>query len=729
MSKEPTGRNDSMSEPPDATESATDGAAPSTGLDTVASQAASGTREDSDGGAHGSAAALHTDTTTVASADGSGKTVDAATTGSSSSEASAKRSPESPGADESAKSVHVSSDPGTVSSGAAERTAGTESDADPSDVPADSKPAASPETPAEGEATATSDAPADVKAAAQSDAPTGSAKATTSSDVPATGKTPTSADKASEQNAAPAAESGTKLVKTAGTTAKESDSQPNSTTGALPPMTPVADRSGPPGAPPIPKWRRVSYPPAVVPAAAIAGVSAAVLIPWDRPGIGWVLAGVVAAGAVFVVDRRARGAVEQGESTDRSIRALLRRNPARLWWTALALALLAVGAVRAAGWLFVLCLLAAVFAGSLAVVPRRSVHGIWYDAIAVPLEATAAVLWVSEGSRRARDARKVRTWRAGLSVGATVALLAVFAPLLGSADATFGSMLNRLVPTVEPASLLRWTLVSGLVALGSFGAMYLLAGPPMSADSMPREKVSGRTVSRWEWALPVGALTALFAAFVAAQFAALFGGDDYVQKTAGLTYAQYARSGFWQLSIVTMLALAVILAVLRFADQDSARDRTWLRALLGSVTALSLLLVASALGRMWTYQQAYGFTVLRVLVEAFELWLGLMYVLVLAAVLRLRRAWLPRAALGTAFATLLVLALLNPERLVADRNIDRWTNGKTLDTDYLSTLSPDVVPALDRLPEPLRAEILEPIRDDLPEDTWQSWNLSRASAR
>ncbi|WP_084482815.1 DUF4153 domain-containing protein [Nocardia amikacinitolerans] len=491
-------------------------------------------------------------------------------------------------------------------------------------------------------------------------------------------------------------------------------------------MTPVADRSGPPGAPPIPKWRRVSYPPAVVPAAAIAGVSAAVLIPWDRPGIGWVLAAVVAAGAVFVVDRRARGAVE---STDRSIRALLRRNPVRLWWTGLALALLAVGAVRAAGWLFVLCVLAAVFAGSLAVVPRRSVHGIWYDAIAVPLEATAAVLWVSEGARRARDARTVRTWRAGLSVGATVALLAVFAPLLGSADATFGSMLNRLVPTVEPASLVRWTLVSGLVALGCFGAMYLLAGPPMSADAMPREKVSGRTVSRWEWALPVGALTALFAAFVAAQFAALFGGDDYVQKTAGLTYAQYARSGFWQLSIVTMLALAVILTVLRFADQDSARDRTWLRALLGSVTALSLVLVASALGRMWTYQQAYGFTVLRVLVEAFELWLGLMYVLVLAAVLRLRRAWLPRAALGTAFATLLVLALLNPERLVADRNIDRWTNGKTLDTDYLSTLSPDVVPALDRLPEPLRAEILEPIRDDLPEDTWQSWNLSRASAR
>ncbi|WP_431955746.1 DUF4153 domain-containing protein [Nocardia lijiangensis] len=492
-------------------------------------------------------------------------------------------------------------------------------------------------------------------------------------------------------------------------------------------MTLVLERFGPP---PVPRWRRVSYPPAVLPAAGVAGVAAAISIPWDRPGIGWVLAGVIAAGAVFEVDRRARRDAEASESkSERSIRALLHRDPARVWWTALAPALLAVGAVRAAGWLFVLCVLAAAVAGSLAVVPRRSVHGLWYDALAVPLETLAAARWVSDGVRRLRDVRTARTWRAGLSVGATVALLAVFAPLLGSADATFGSMLDRLVPAVEVAPLVRWTLVFGVVALGCASAMFLLAGPPMPADSAPREAVSGRTVSRWEWALPVGALTALFAAFVAAQFAALFGGDDYVQQTAGLTYAEYARSGFWQLSIVTMLALAVILAVLRWAAQDSARDRAWLRVLLGAVSTLSLVLVASALGRMWVYQQAYGFTVLRLLVEVCELWLGLIYVLVLAAVVRLRRAWLPRAAVGTAFATVLVLAMLNPERLVAERNIDRWVDGKTLDTEYLSTLSPDIVPALDRLPEPMRAEVLAPIRDDLPADTWQSWNLSRAAAR
>ncbi|MEV0032516.1 DUF4173 domain-containing protein [Nocardia sp. NPDC050793] len=543
----------------------------------------------------------------------------------------------------------------------------------------------------------------------------------TSDSIPAPAGTASSGGEQSEEEK----QSEQKVAVTADPNVKDPATSSNSHDGTPPPMTPVTERFSPP---PIPRWRNVNYPRAVLPAAAVAGVAAAVTVPWDRPGLGWVLAGAIAAGAVFEVDRRARQGAEE-KSSDRSILALLRRNPARLWWTALALALLAVGAVRAAGWLFALCLPAAVIAGSLAVVPRRSVHGLWYDAIAVPLETASAALWVYDGARRLPDMRTARTWRAGLSVAATIALLAVFAPLLGSADATFGSMLNRLIPTVEAESLVRWTLVSGAVALGCAAAMFLLAGPPMPANSAAREAVSRRTWSRWEWALPVGALTALFAAFVAAQFAALFGGDDYVQETAGLTYAEYARSGFWQLSIVTMLALAVILAVLRWAAQDSARDRTWLRALLGAVSTLSLVLVASAFGRMWTYQQAYGFTVLRLLVEVCELWLGLIYLLVLVAVVRLRRAWLPRAAVGTAFATLLALAILNPERLVAERNIDRWVDGKRLDTEYLSRLSPDVVPALDRLPEPTRLEVLGPIREDLPEDTWQSWNLSRAVAR
>ncbi|MEU3013130.1 DUF4153 domain-containing protein [Nocardia asteroides] len=398
----------------------------------------------------------------------------------------------------------------------------------------------------------------------------------------------------------------------------------------------------------------------------------------------------------------------------------------RVWWAAAALVLLGVGTFRAAGWLFVLCVLAAGVAGSLGVLGRATRRGLLHDVAAVPVAVFGAVPWAFAGLRPGKAADSSTVRRYGASVAVTAALLVVFVPLLGGADATFAELLSGLVPSVDAATAWQWILLFGVVAAGALGALYLLAGPPAPATAVARP---ARTWARGEWMLPVGALTVLFAAFVGAQFVALFGGDDYVQRTAGLTYAEYARSGFWQLSAVSVLTLAVILAVLRWAAQDSAADRRWLRILLSAVSVLALVIVGSALARMWTYQQAYGFTVLRLLVEVCELWVGLVYVLVLVAIARLRWSWVPRAAVGTALATLVALALLNPEHLVAERNVDRWEHGKRLDTGYLSRLSPDILPALTGLPPELRLEIEEPIHAELDDDAWWSWNLSRSAAR
>jgi len=132
--------------------------------------------------------------------------------------------------------------------------------------------------------------------------------------------------------------------------------------------------------------------------------------------------------------------------------------------------------------------------------------------------------------------------------------------------------------------------------------------------------------------------------------------------------------------------------------------------------------------RMWTYQQAYGFTVLRLLVETCELWIGALYLLMITAVVRLDQSWLPRAVVGAAAVALLALAALNPEEFIANRNIDRWQATGKLDSGYLSTLSADAVPAFDRLPAELRACAMAG-HDRYLDDDWRSWNLSRSSLR
>jgi hypothetical protein len=207
-------------------------------------------------------------------------------------------------------------------------------------------------------------------------------------------------------------------------------------------------------------------------------------------------------------------------------------------------------------------------------------------------------------------------------------------------------------------------------------------------------------------------------------------------RTVGLTFAEYARKGFWQLLVITLLTLCVMGVTVRKAPREAAGDRVLLSVVLGLLAACSLVVVGSALWRMNVYEQAYGFTRLRVFVSAVELWLGGLFVLVMVAgaawlaAPRRRVTWLARAAAGLWVVTLLGLAVLNPDRFIAARNVDR-VNASNSDIWYLRTLSADAAAELDRLPTGARECALSDIADDLAreKDDWRGWNLGREQAR
>ncbi|WP_223199201.1 DUF4153 domain-containing protein [Solihabitans fulvus] len=446
---------------------------------------------------------------------------------------------------------------------------------------------------------------------------------------------------------------------------------------------------------------------------AAAGLTAAIALRPDRPGLGFLLTALACAAAVLIAAKRLRPAGS--------------RSVPRALWAAAALALTAVGVLRAADWLCWLCLLAALVAGSLAVAGERgerSVRGLLFGAFAVPLAALPAWPWLWRGVRARRG-----TGRLVVSALVGLGLLAVFGSLLAGADAAFAELLRGVLPAVDGGTSFRQLVLFGLVGCGTAGACYLLVARPTLTDPPVGQRSS---VRRLEWAVPVGLLVLLFAAFVAVQLTVLFGGSSYVLRTANLTYAQYARGGFWQLLAVTVLTLAVLAAAVRLAPRSTSADRAWLRGLLGALAGLTLVVVLSALSRMWSYQQAYGFTVLRLVVEACELWLGVVYLLVIAAGVRLRTSWLPGAVTAAAVAALLVLAVLDPERFIAERNVARWQQTGAIDLRYLGELSTDAVSALDRLPEPARNCVLTAIAERLGsagDDDWRSWNNSRSAAQ
>ncbi|MFU8853853.1 DUF4153 domain-containing protein [Micromonospora sp. SL1-18] len=485
--------------------------------------------------------------------------------------------------------------------------------------------------------------------------------------------------------------------------------------------------------------------PVVLGAVAVAAGVTASVVPLDRPGLGWLVAAVAGAAALgtaaVIRPRPAQPApapamspqagVPEESSTTAGAGAAARPGAtgasgraARLAWAAATVALVGVGTVRAAGWLFVLCLLAAIGTASLAVAGGRTPLGLLVAGVLPPIAAVRALPWAARGLPRPRPGGP-SVGRTLASLGVTAVLLLLFGLLFSSADAVFAGLVADALPDISTGDEFGWVFRLLLVGAVLFGGAYLLAAPP----DLELRVGPARVVRRLEWVLPLALLDALFAAFVLVQLTVLFGGSNHVLGTAGLTYAEYARGGFWQLLAVSTLTLLVIAGAMRWAPRRTRADRALIRLLIGGLTVLSLVVVASALYRMRVYTDAYGATRLRLVVATVELWLGLLFVLVGVATIRLRGAWLPRLVLGAGVVALLGLAVVNPDRLIVDRNVDRWQRVDRLDVAYLSQLSADAVPALDRLPEPMRSCALREIAARLTEDGWRAANVGRAQAR
>ncbi|GAA4239526.1 DUF4173 domain-containing protein [Actinomadura meridiana] len=403
----------------------------------------------------------------------------------------------------------------------------------------------------------------------------------------------------------------------------------------------------------------------------------------------------------------------------------------RTWaaFVLLALCLAATVSIRDAVWVVVPALLLAVPIGSYAASGGRSWVEVLGGGVAI-VPATGLMLpWAGRGAHRALLSGRRNTWPIIRTTLIATALLAVFGGLFIGADAAFGSLAAGLTPEVSPNTAIQYGVPGVATLLLASSAAFLGEAPPPLHILTPEP---AKPAGRWSWAVPIAALDLLFLVFCAIQAGVFLADDkDELLRSTGLTYAEYARQGFFQLVVVTLLVLAVIAGATRYAPSATRRDRVTVRALLGLLCALTLVVVAVALRRLYLYEQTFGWTRLRLWVHAFELWLGAVIVLVaIAGVVKGRVPWLPRTVAASGAAAMLVLASINPDGFIADRNVDRFNDTGKIDIVYLNGLSADAVPALNRLPEPQRSCALRTLARTLDaDDPSLTTNLSRTRAR
>lgn len=333
-----------------------------------------------------------------------------------------------------------------------------------------------------------------------------------------------------------------------------------------------------------------------------------------------------------------------------------------------------------------------------------------------PVPAATEADW-NELSREGWSHRAAAVAR---GVAIAVPLLLVFGALFVAADAVFEDLVRG---AFDVESVFLHMVV---IALWTWIGCGLL-----QHALLRREPIAVRTERRLgatEVAVVLGTLNALFLAFVVVQLRYLFGGDDHVLETTGLTYAEYARRGFFELVTVVALAVPVLLA-----GDALARPRRLFRLLSFALLALLAVVIASAVERMRLYTDAYGLTQLRVYVLAFMCWLALVLAWMLATILRDRHALFMPGAFAAALVSVAALNVVNPDGLIARVNIDRHLDSaKRLDSFYLRDLSEDAAPAivarLPRLERDHRLLLETDLRERVDNDDWRAWSWGRARA-
>jgi hypothetical protein len=165
---------------------------------------------------------------------------------------------------------------------------------------------------------------------------------------------------------------------------------------------------------------------------------------------------------------------------------------------------------------------------------------------------------------------------------------------------------------------------------------------------------------------------------------------------SGITFAEYARRGFGELSIAATIVGAIIL-VLEYARpvDTSERDRKILTRLeLALLLALELILL-SAFRRVVLYEQAYGFTTARLFAQTYMV---VMAVALLALAFEVVRGSISvnfaRRVAVIALGAFTVLAFWNHEAWIVDKNIDRGIQTGKFDLAYARRLSGDAIPTL-----------------------------------
>ena len=192
-----------------------------------------------------------------------------------------------------------------------------------------------------------------------------------------------------------------------------------------------------------------------------------------------------------------------------------------------------------------------------------------------------------------------------LSVLIVIPVIIIILALLSSADMIFNNIFNNFFDILKKFSIDNFlgrliTMFILFIYLGST-ISYLLFGFSKEEDRNIKEhKIENFTIK-----LLLTSLNIIYIFFDFIQIRSLI----FHQGLTNINYAEYARSGFFQLMFISVINIVIILL-----SKKSNKETRYNKAMGIIMILLTFVIIISSFLRMYMYESAYGYTLLRLLV-------------------------------------------------------------------------------------------------------------------
>ncbi len=266
----------------------------------------------------------------------------------------------------------------------------------------------------------------------------------------------------------------------------------------------------------------------------------------------------------------------------------------------------------------------------------------------------------------------------GLVVALPICFLIIY--LLYNADEMFAKIIDYIL-----SGFLEKILKNiGLAILGIPVAFYLY-GLLYSAS---RDRVVDKSASKKNrHVIPASAIYAFTIPIIVVYIMFFFSQLPYFLSAfshflpENFSYAEYARRGFFELSVVVVINLLIIFLIMSFCKLNDSNERpTGIRTLSVIFSTLTLTLIATALSKMFMYIENYSLTLLRVYVVWFMILLALMFLMIIIKQFT-NNFNLPRNVFMAFVVMFFVLTFSNLDGRIAQYNVDRYYQGVDAELD------------------------------------------------